>query len=207
MLRVCYRCEHLLTSPLVEGAAARCSGAVRDTSSLPQLLDMLCVVQLAACRPAPGCCADPSGPPASSLEEMENSCLEQRLHPPAAKLVLQHKGKTLLLLTGGVCVWEEGETVEGQMSMGFFQHQGLHQVVICGSTLLQVVCDWPRGSQQSLQWQERGSHCWGGRGRMQPMVGKVGGGIVNPDPALTAVEVRPPCIICKSRVQSAAGCA
>lgn len=77
MLCVCYRCEYLVTSPLVEGAAVHCSGAIRDASSLPQLLGVLRVVLLAACRPAPGCCTDPSGPPASSLEEMENSCSEQ----------------------------------------------------------------------------------------------------------------------------------
>lgn len=65
------------------------------------------------------------------------------------------------------------------MSMCFFQHRGLHQAVVRGSTLLQAACDWPQScSRQSLQWQgrERASHCWGGRGRMQLTVGKAGGG-------------------------------
>lgn len=160
--------------PLVEGIALHCSGA---TSSLLQLLEVLCVVQLVACRPAPGCSANPSSPPASSLEEeMKKSYFEQWLHPPTTELVL--KAKTLLLLTGGVCVWREGEAVatEGQMSVGFLQHCGLQQTAVCGNPLVLAVQGWPQGcALQSLQWQgrERASHCWGGR--MQTMVAKVGG--------------------------------
>lgn len=37
---------------------------------------------------------------------------------------------------------------------------------------------------------------------MQPMVRKAGGGIVNPNPSPTAVEVRPPCTIYNSGVWS-----
>lgn len=53
---------------------------------------------------------------------MGNS-FELRLHPPAAELVLQHKTKMLLLLTGGVCILGgDGESVatKGQMSGSFY---------------------------------------------------------------------------------------
>lgn len=71
-------------------------------------------------------------------------------------------------------------------------------------------CRWCVTGPEALS-----SRCSGRRGAATAGEGEAGcnpwwgrwGGIVNPDPALTAVEVRPPCIICKSRVQSAAGCA
>lgn len=49
---------------------------------------------------------------------------------------------------------------------------------------------------------ERAGCCWGGRGRMQPMMRKVGGEIVNPSTPPVAVEAGPPCTIYNSRVQS-----
>lgn len=87
----------------------------RDSLALPWHhwrceLQVFHVVQPVAWRPAPGFCSDPSGPPASSLEEMGNSCFELQLYIPAAKLVLQYRAKMLLLLTGGMsqCRWSDG---------------------------------------------------------------------------------------------------
>lgn len=148
MLYVCYRCEHIVTGPLVGGVALPCLRAIGDTSSLPQLLEVLRVVQLVACRPAPGFCTDPSSPLASSLERVGNSCFELWLHPPAAELVLQHKAKTLLLLTRGMCILGAiGEAVVTEWSVTGVctQHGGLHQVAACGSSLVLVLCRWPQG--------------------------------------------------------------
>lgn len=145
MLYVCYRCEHIVTGPLVGEVALPFLGAIGDTSSLPQLLEVLCVVQLVACRPAPGFCTDPSSPLASSLERMVNSCFELWLHPPAAELVLQCKATTLLLLTGGMCILgETGRSVVTQWSVTGVCTQlgGLHQVAACGSSLVLVLCGW-----------------------------------------------------------------
>lgn len=113
------------------------------------------------------------------------------------------------------CCWQEvcvfwGEMgnqllLRGKRPGVFTQHRRLHQVAVRGSALLLALCGWCWSwALQSLLWRgrERAGHCWGGRGRMQPMVRRVGGGIVNPNLSHTAVEVRPPCTIYNSRVQS-----
>lgn len=152
MLYVCYRCEYSIMSPLLDGVVLHCLGAIRDASNCWKC----CVVQLAACRPAPGFCADPSGPEASSLEEMGNSCFELWLHPLAAELVLPHKGRMPLLLTGGMCVfWGEMEDqllLRSKRPVFFTRHWGL-QVAVCGIALSLALCGWSGDcAWQSLLW-------------------------------------------------------
>ena len=212
----------------MEEVALHCLGAIRDASSLLQLLEVLRVVQLAACRAAPGFCADPSGPPTSSLEEMGNAvlsydCTLQQLSlssntKPKCCCCWQEvcvfwgeKGNQLLLR--GKCPGifsQRGEMgnqllLRGKCPGIFSQHWRLCQVSVCGSALLLALRGWSWGcAWQSLLWQggERAGHCWEERGRMQPMVRKAGGGIVNQNLSTTAVDVRPPCTIYNIRVQS-----
>lgn len=159
-------------------------------------LQVFRVVQPVAWRPAPGFCSDPSGLPASSLEEMGNSCFELQLYIPAAELVLQYTAKMLLLLTGGVCFWGRiscywGADVQWILSSIHCVCGSASLLVLCGRSWGTVVVGWGQG------W------LLPGRERQDATHGEEGGrGNCKWNPPPVAVEAGPPCTVYNSRVQS-----
>lgn len=103
--------------------------------------------------------------------------------------VCAFEGKGKLLLLRGRCLWVSSSTVGSSR----LQSVATPWCWRCKAGLKAVLCNHCSGRE------ERGPATAGEAG-CRPWWLRWEGGIVNPNPALTAVEVRPPCTIYSSRV-------